>query len=100
MTGVMLGQGVVLVPLFIVHGYVRLIGGSECRGWGPCGSSSCQRVPRVPRARREYAERVGCFDGVMGARTRQKLPPEVPILPETSPQGSSEMDIGFRASSN
>jgi hypothetical protein len=32
MTVVMLGQGVVPVPLFTVHGYVRPIGGSECRG--------------------------------------------------------------------
>jgi hypothetical protein len=35
MTGVMLGQGVVLVLLLAVHGHVHPIGGSECRGWGP-----------------------------------------------------------------
>jgi hypothetical protein len=35
MTEVMLSQGVVPVLLFTVHGHVRLIGGSESRGWGP-----------------------------------------------------------------
>jgi hypothetical protein len=30
----MLGQSVVLVPLFTVHGHVHPIGGSGCRGWG------------------------------------------------------------------
>jgi hypothetical protein len=35
MTGVMLGQGMVPVLLLTVHGHVRPIGGSGCRGWGP-----------------------------------------------------------------
>jgi hypothetical protein len=35
MTGVMLGQGVVPVLLFTVHGHVHPIGGSESCGWGP-----------------------------------------------------------------
>jgi hypothetical protein len=30
----MLGQGVVPALLLIVHGHVRPIGGSGCRGWG------------------------------------------------------------------
>jgi hypothetical protein len=68
MTGVMLGQGMVPVLLLTMHGHVRPIGGSECRGWGPRGSPSCQRAPRVPRARRKYAEGVGRFDDVMRAR--------------------------------
>jgi hypothetical protein len=38
MTGVMLGQGVVPMLLFVVHGHVRPISGSGCRGWGPRGS--------------------------------------------------------------
>jgi hypothetical protein len=95
----MLGQGVVPVLLLIVHGHVRPIGGSRCRGWGPRGSPSCQRVPRVPRARRKYAEGVGRFDDVMGARARRKLSPETPISPETFPQGSG-VEVDFRALSD
>jgi hypothetical protein len=70
MTGVMLGQGVVSVLLFTVHSHVCPIGGSGCNGWGPRGSLSCQRAPRVPRARQKYAEGVERFDDVMGAQAR------------------------------
>jgi hypothetical protein len=66
---------------------------------GPCGSPSCQRVPRVPRARQKYAEGVGRFDDVMGAQARWKLSPEVPISPETFPQGSG-VEVDFHASSD
>jgi hypothetical protein len=66
MTGVMLGQGMIPVLLFIVCGHIRPIGGSGCRGWGPRGSPSCQRGPRVLRARQKYAERVKRFDDIMG----------------------------------
>jgi hypothetical protein len=59
MIGVMLGKSVVLVFLFTVHSHVCPIGGRGCRGEGPCGSPSCQRAPRVPRARQKYAKRVG-----------------------------------------
>jgi hypothetical protein len=106
---VMLGQDVVPVLLFTVHDHVRPISGSGCRGWGPRGSPSFQRTPRVPRARRKYVEGVerscayvagagrgrnrsrqgvgvGRFDDVMGARTRRKLPPDTSISLETFPQ--------------
>jgi hypothetical protein len=79
MTGVMLGQDV--VP----------IGGSGCHGWGPRGSPSSLRVPRAPRARRKYAERIGRFDDVTGARARQKMSSEAPISLETFPQGLGEI---------
>jgi hypothetical protein len=49
MTGVMLGQSVVLAFLLTVSGHVRPIGGSRCRGEGPHGSLSDQKAPRVPR---------------------------------------------------
>jgi hypothetical protein len=39
---------------------------------GPRGSLYCLRVPRVPRARRKYAEGIGRFDDVTGARARWK----------------------------
>jgi hypothetical protein len=38
MTGVTLGQSVVLMLLFTVHGHVRPIGRSGCRGEGPVAS--------------------------------------------------------------
>jgi hypothetical protein len=66
MTRVMLGQGVVSVLLFTVHGHVRLIGGSRCHGWGGRGFPSCQRAPCVPWARRKYIEGVRRFDDVVG----------------------------------
>jgi hypothetical protein len=58
MTRVTLGQSVVLVLLFTVHGHVRPIGGSGCRGEGSRGSLPCQRAPSVPRARLKYADGV------------------------------------------
>jgi hypothetical protein len=58
MTGVMLGQSVVPVFLFTVHGHVRPIGGNGRRGEAPRDSLPCQRTPRVPRARQKYAKRV------------------------------------------
>jgi hypothetical protein len=66
----------------------------------PRGSLSCQRAPHVPQARRKYVKGVRHFDHVMGARARRKLPPEAPISPETFPQGSSGMEVDFRASSD
>jgi hypothetical protein len=56
MTGVMLGQSVVPAFLLTVHGLVRPIGESGCHGEGPRGSLSCQRAPRVPRARQKYTK--------------------------------------------
>jgi hypothetical protein len=77
---------------------------SHRREWvpwlGPRSSPSFQRAPRVPRARRKYAEGVRLFDDVMEARARRKLPLEAPISPETSPQGSGGMEVDFRASSD
>jgi hypothetical protein len=106
MTGVTLGQSVVPVLLFTVHGHVCPIGGSGCRGWGPRGSPSCQRAPRVPRARRKHAKGVrlsrayvagvGRINDVTRARTRRKPPPEAPISPETFPQGSGGTNVGSR----
>jgi hypothetical protein len=96
----MLGQGVVPVLLLTVHDHVCPIGGSGCRGWGPRGSLSCQRAPRVPRARQKYAEEVGRFDDIMGAWARRKMSPEAPISPKTFPQGSDGMEVDFRASSD
>jgi hypothetical protein len=55
MTVVMSSQGVVPVPLLIVHGHIHHIDGGEYRGWGPRGSSSCLRIPRTPRARWKHA---------------------------------------------
>jgi hypothetical protein len=52
MIGVMLGQGMVPVLLLTVHGHVHPIVGAGAIVGGPCGSPSCLRVPRVPRARR------------------------------------------------
>jgi hypothetical protein len=91
---------VIPVLLLTVYGHIRPIGGSGCHGWGPRGSSSCQRAPRVPRARRKYVEGVGRSNDVMGARARRKLLSEMPILPETFPQGSGGMKVDFRASSD
>jgi hypothetical protein len=78
-----------------MHGHVRPIGGSGCRGEGPRGSLSCQRAPRVPRARQKYAEGVERFDDIMGAQARRKLPRKAPISPETFPQGSGGMEVDF-----
>jgi hypothetical protein len=100
MTEVMLGHGVVPVLLLTVHGHIRPIGGSGCRGWGPRGSPSCQRAPCVPRVSQKYVEGVGRFDDIMGSRARWKLPPEAPISPETFPQGSGGMEVDFGASSD
>jgi hypothetical protein len=95
MTVVMLDHSVVPMLLFTVHDHVCPIGGNGCRGRGPCGSSPCQRAPRVPRARQKYAKRVGrsrayvvgvgrggdCsrrgagvrrFDDIMGTRARRE----------------------------
>jgi hypothetical protein len=103
---VTLDQSMVPVLLFTVHGHFCPIGRSGCRGWGPRGSLSCQRAPRVPRAKRKYAEGVrrscayvagvGCFDDVMRARARQKPPLGAPISPETFPQGLGGMKVGSR----
>jgi hypothetical protein len=60
MTGVMLVQSVVPTFLLTVHGHVRPIGGSGCRGESPCGSLSCQRTPRVPQVRQKYAKGIRC----------------------------------------
>jgi hypothetical protein len=59
MTGVILSQSMVLVLMFIVHGHVRPIDRSGCRGEGPRDSPPCQRAPRVPRVRLKYAKGVG-----------------------------------------
>jgi hypothetical protein len=59
MTGVILSQSMVLVLVFIVHGHVRPIGRSGCRGEGPRDSPPCQRAPRVPRVRLKYAKGSG-----------------------------------------
>jgi hypothetical protein len=67
---------------------------------GPHGSPSCQRASRVPRARWKYIEGVGRFDDIMGARTKQKLPPEASISPEIFSQGSGGIEVDFRASSD
>jgi hypothetical protein len=55
MTGVISSQGVVPMLLLIVHGHVHPIDGSECRSWEACGSPSCLRVTRAPRARWKHA---------------------------------------------
>jgi hypothetical protein len=117
MTGVMLGQGVVLVSLFTVHGHVCPIGGSRCRGWGlpwllvlpegstcPSDETEVHRGVRHSRAyvagveqgrtRSQCDTGVGRFDNVMRAQARQKPPPEAPISPETFPQGSGGMEVG------
>jgi hypothetical protein len=46
--------------------------------------------------RREGRALLGCFDDVMGARVRRKLPPEAHISPKTFPQGSGGMEVGSR----
>jgi hypothetical protein len=44
MTGVMLGQGVVLVFLLTVRGHVHPIGRSGCRGEGPMAPCLARRL--------------------------------------------------------
>jgi hypothetical protein len=73
----MLGQSVVPAFLLTVHGHVRPIGGSGCRGECPRGSLSGQRAPHVPRARQKYAKGIGHFRAFVaevgrgGSRFRQ-----------------------------
>jgi hypothetical protein len=59
MTGVTLDHSTAPMLPSIVHGCVRPISGNGCRGGGPRGSRPCQRVLRVPRARRKCAKGVG-----------------------------------------
>jgi hypothetical protein len=94
----MLGQSVVPVLLCTVTS-VPSTGVGAAVG-GPV-------APRLARGlhvflgRGESAPRgSGAFGDVMGARARQKMPPEVPISPETLPQGSGGTKVVFRASSD
>jgi hypothetical protein len=99
MTGVMLGQGVVLVLLLTVHGHVHPIGGRGCHGWGALWLLVLPEGSTCPSGEAEVREGVERFDDVMGARARQKLPHEAPMSPETFPHGSGGVEVDFRASS-
>jgi hypothetical protein len=101
MTGVISSQGVVPMLLLTVHGHVHHVDGSEYHSWGPCGSPPCLRVPRGPRVRRKHAA---------GGRTLLMTPwgfgrggemsPEMPIMPEASPQSSDKTEFAIRALSS
>jgi hypothetical protein len=68
---------------------------------GPHGSPSCLRVPRAPRARRKCA--AGGRALLMTSRglgPGEEMSPEMPIVPEASLQGSSEIEFFVRALSD
>jgi hypothetical protein len=87
--------------LLIVHGHVRPIGGSGCRG---------REVPMARRLARGLYMSLGrdesklrgsdTFDDAVGARTRRKMSPKALISPEISPQGSGGMEFITRAISD
>jgi hypothetical protein len=72
MTGVILGQSMVLVFLLTVHGHVCPISGSGCHGEGPHGSPSCQRAPRVSQAKQKYAKGSSAPMLTLPGRARRK----------------------------
>jgi hypothetical protein len=97
----MLGQGVIPVLLLTVHGHVRSIGGSRCRGWGgpwlpvlPEGSTCPLDEAEVRRGGRAL------LMTSRGLGRGRKMPPEAPISPETFPQGSGGMEFVVHAASD
>jgi hypothetical protein len=96
----MLSQGV--VPVLLLTGTVTSIpsAGVGAVVEGPWGSLSCSRAPRIPRARWKYAEGVGRFDDVTGARARRKLLPEASISPKAFLRGSGVMEFVSHAASD
>jgi hypothetical protein len=98
MTEVMSGQSVVPVPLLTVHGHVHHVDGVSTMLGGPRGSPSCLRAPRAPRARWKCA--AGGQVPLMtpwGLGRDGEISPETPIVPEASPQGSSEIEFVVHA---
>jgi hypothetical protein len=96
----MLGQGVVPVLLLTVHGHVRPICGSGCRGWAPRGSPSCKRAPRVPRTRRKYVEGVERFWWRHEGSSEAKTVTRGAYLARDLSAGSGEMEFVVHASSD
>jgi hypothetical protein len=101
MTGVTLSQGVVLVLLFAMRGHVRPIGGNGCRGWGSPWLTILPEGYTCPSGEAEVS-RGGWARSMTpwGLRRGREMSPEVPILPETSPQGSGRMEFVVRAASD
>jgi hypothetical protein len=87
--------------LLTVHGHVRPIGGSGCRGL---------RAPVAHRLARGFHVSLGRggsklrgSDALMTSRglgRGGKMPPEAPISPETSPQGSGGIEFVDRTTSD
>jgi hypothetical protein len=92
---------VVPVLLLTVHGHVCPIGGSGCHGFGVPVAHCLARRLHVSLGR--GGSKLRASSALMTSRglgRGEKMSPEVPISPETSPQGSGEMKFVVRAASD
>jgi hypothetical protein len=101
MTGVMLSQGMVPVLLLTVHGHVRPIGGSGCRGWGGPVAHHLARGLHVSLGRdRSKLRGSVLLMTPRGLGRGGEMSPDTLISSETSPQGSGGMEFFVRAASD
>jgi hypothetical protein len=97
MTGVMLSQGVALVPLLTMHGHVHHVDGASTMlgsPWLPIlheGSTCPSREAKI------YRGGSSAFDDTIGLGRGGEISPETPIVPEASPQGSGEIEFAVHA---
>jgi hypothetical protein len=93
MIGVISSQGMVLVPLLTMHGYVYHVD----RASTVLGSLWLLVLPEgstCPSGEGETCrEGSGTIDDTRGLRRDREKSPEMPIVPEASPQGSGEMEF-------
>jgi hypothetical protein len=97
----MSGQGVVPVLLLTVHGHVYPIGGSGCYGLGALMAHRLARGFHVSLGRGKSKLRgSNALMTSWGLGRGGKMPPEAPISPETSPQGSGGIEFVVHAASD
>jgi hypothetical protein len=89
------------VPLFVVHGHIRPIGGSGCHDWGSLWLIILPEGYTCPSGEAEV-NRGGqaLLMTPRGLGRGGEMTPEAPVSPETSPQCSGGMEFVICAASN
>jgi hypothetical protein len=83
----------VLVPLLTVHGHVHHVdGASTVLGslWLPASPEGTMCPSGEAKMRRGGSS---AFDDAAGLKRDREMSPKTPIMPEASPQGSSEIEL-------